>query len=114
MSGINIPASRAREIADAIDAYDADIKVLQDGKRDTFGEVRGELEGLGLDKANVRLEMAALKAAIVKRAKRRDDAESVEERDALTDSYLDLIEGPAPRATPAIANSVPSETGAHL
>jgi hypothetical protein len=108
MSGLNITAARAREIADAIDALDADIKVLQDSKRDAFGDVRAELEALGLDKANIRLEMAALKAAIAKRAKRREDADAVEERDALTDSYLDLIEGPAPRATHAIATSVPT------
>lgn len=108
MSGLNITPEIARRVADAIDAYDADIKVLQDGKRDTFGEVRAELEALGLDKANIRLEMAALKAAIAKRAKRRIDAEAADERDALTDSYLDLIEAPAPRATHAIATGVPA------
>ncbi len=109
MSGLNITAARAREVADAIDAYDEQIKVLQDGKRDTFGEVRAELEGIGLDKANVRKEMAALKGAIAKRAKRRDDADAVDERDAMTDSYLDLIERSAPRATHAIAIAVPTK-----
>lgn len=107
MSGLNITPEIARQVADVIDVYDADIKVLQDGKRDTFGEVRAELEALGLDKATIRLEMAALKAAIVKRAKRRVDAEAADERDALTDRILDLIEAPAPRATHAIATSMP-------
>lgn len=107
MSGLNITAERAREIADAIDAYDEQIKDLQDGKRETFASLRADLEALGLDRANIRDEMAALKAAIVKRAKRRTDADAVDERDAMTDSYLDLIERSAPRATHAIAMVVP-------
>jgi hypothetical protein len=108
MSGLNITAQRAREVADAIDAYDEQIKDLQDGKRETFASLRAELEDLGLDRANIRDEMAALKAAIVKRAKRRTDADAVDERDAMTDSYLDLIERSAARATHAIATAVPN------
>lgn len=101
MSGLNITAERARDVADAIDAYDQQIKDLQDGKRETFASLRTDLEDLGLDRANIREELAALKAAIAKRAKRREDADAVDERDAMTDSYLDLIERSAPRATPA-------------
>ena len=109
MSGLNITAQRAREVADAIDAYDEQIKALQDGKRETFASLRMELEDLGLARSNIRDELGALKAAIAKRAKRRDDADAVDERDAMTDSYLDLIERSAPRAAHAIATAVPTK-----
>lgn len=96
---MQIDPSRARSIADAIDAYDAEIAALQEGKRDTFADLRTELESNGLDRATVRAEIASLKAAIAIRAKRRKD-DAAEEREALTDDYLDALTC-APRATHA-------------
>lgn len=98
---MNIDSAKAREIADIIDAYDDDIAKLQEGKRETFEGLRTELASEGHLSASIKLDVAALKAAIAKRAKRRKDAEGVQERDALVESYLDAIEAPAPRATPA-------------
>lgn len=94
---MQIEPSRARSIADAIDAYDAEIAKLQEGKRETFADLRAELESNGLDRATVRAEIASLKAAISIRAKRRKD-DAAEEREALTDDYLDALTC-APRAT---------------
>lgn len=94
---MQIEPSRARSIADAIDAYDDEIAKLQGGKRDTFADLRAELESNGLDRATVRAEIASLKAAIAIRAKRRKD-DAAEEREALTDDYLSALTC-APRAT---------------
>lgn len=92
-----IDPDKARSIADAIDAYDEDIAALQEGKRDTFASLRADLEAEGLDRASIKAELAALKAAITIRAKRRKD-DAAEEREALTETYLDVLAG-APRAT---------------
>lgn len=96
---MRIESARAREFADLIDTYDADISALQESKREAFAELRVVLESEGHNKASIRADVAALKAAVAKRAKRRIDADGVEEQDSLTDSYLDVIEAPAPRAT---------------
>lgn len=105
---MNVTPARAREIADTIDAYDADLKILQDSKRDTFAGFRAELEACGFDKATVKAEVAALKSAIAKRAKRRIDATAADESEALAEMYLEAIDGNAPRATHAIAHSMPT------
>lgn len=89
-----IDAAKARSIADAIDAYDEDISALQEGKRDTFASLRVELEAEGLDRAAIKAEIAALKAAISIRAKRRKD-DAAEEREALTETYLEALAGVA-------------------
>ena len=94
---MRIDAAKALSIADAIDAYDADIATLQEGKREIFAELRADLEEFGFDRATIKAEVAALKAAITIRAKRRKDDEA-EEHEALTDSYLGAI-ACAPRAT---------------
>lgn len=94
---MQIAAEKARSIADAIDAYDEDIAALQEGKRDTFASLRIELEDAGFDRATIKAEIAALKAAITIRAKRRKD-DAAEDREALTGSYLDALVR-APRAT---------------
>lgn len=95
---MNIENARAREFADLIDAYDGEIAALQESKREAFSGLRVQLEAAGHGKPTIRAEIAALKAAIAKRAKRRIDADGVQERDELTESYLDVIEAPAPRA----------------
>lgn len=98
---MRIAPDHVRSIADAIAAYDADIAALQEGKRDTFETLRADLRAGGHDSVAIKLEVAALKAAIAKRAKRIKDADAVQEHDALAESYLDVIEAPASRATPA-------------
>lgn len=91
---MKISPDKARSIADAIDAYDEDISALQEGKRDTFTSLREELEAEGLDRAEVKAEIAALKAAITIRAKRRKD-DTAEDREALTETYLEALAGVA-------------------
>lgn len=92
MSSRSLTDERARQIADVIDAYDAEIATANEGKKDTFASVREELEGLGLERTAITAQLAAFKAAIAKRRKRAKDAEAVDERDALTDDYLDVLE----------------------
>ncbi|KLK91399.1 hypothetical protein AA309_20060 [Microvirga vignae] len=89
---MHITPERARSIADSIDAYDADIELHQAGKRETYADLRTELESLGLDRATVSLEIAALKAAIAMRRKRRADPEKVDEKDAVTSDYFEAID----------------------
>lgn len=96
---MNIDAAKARDVANIIDEIDQQIACLQESKRETFSDLRSDLEADGHGKASIKLDIAALKAAIAKRAKRRLDAEAVQERDELVESYLDVIEAPAPRAT---------------
>lgn len=96
---MNIDSEKARDVADIIDALDEQIAALQDSKRETFADLRIHLEADGHAKASVKADMAALKAAIAKRAKRRKDADADQERDALVESYLDAIEAPTRRAT---------------
>lgn len=91
---MKISPDKARSIADAIDAYDEDIAALQEGKRATFASLREELEAEGLDRAEVKAEIAALKAAITIRAKRRKD-DTAEDREALTETYLEALAGVA-------------------
>jgi uncharacterized protein (UPF0335 family) len=94
---MRIDAAKACSIADAIDAYDADIAILQEGKREIFASLRTDLEEFGFDRAAIKAEIAALKTAIAIRAKRRKD-DDAEDREALTESYLNALAG-APRAT---------------
>lgn len=96
---MRIESARARSFADLIDTYDAEIAALQESKREAFSDLRAEMETAGHNKASVKADIAALKAAIGKRAKRRANADAVQEHDELTDSYLDAIERNAPRAT---------------
>lgn len=92
MSGRSLPDERVRQIAAAIDAYDETIATGNEGKKDTFASVREELEALGLERTAITAQLAAFKAAIAKRRKRAKDADAVDERDALTDDYLDVLE----------------------
>lgn len=92
---MHITPERARSIADSIDAYDDEIETLQSGKKETYADLRTELESLGLARSTVSLEIAALKAAIAMRRKRREDAAKVEEKETAVADYLDAIEGPS-------------------
>jgi hypothetical protein len=90
-----------KELANAIDAYDAEIKVLQDGKAETYAAYREQLRGQGAGKDSVRLEMVAVKTAIRQRRALAEDATGVEERDSLTDEILTEIRSGTEGATRA-------------
>ncbi|MGU9981518.1 hypothetical protein ACJ4V0_15895 [Phreatobacter sp. HK31-P] len=76
------------QIADAIDAYDAEISVLQSGKLCTFVSYREALKGQGVAADAVRAEVAALKAAIRQRRALANPSPGAEEREALADEIL--------------------------
>lgn len=80
-----------KALADAIDALDDDIKVLQDTKAETYTAYREQLKGQGAGKDAVKLEMVAVKTAIRQRRALTLDATGVEERDSLTDEILNEI-----------------------
>jgi endonuclease/exonuclease/phosphatase family metal-dependent hydrolase len=85
------------EMADAVDALDADIADLQEAKRNLFASYRADLEGTH-DKDAVKAEIAALKAAIRRRQKAVADPENEQAVD-LADEIFAEISAPAPRAT---------------
>lgn len=83
--------SARRELADEIDRLDAEIKVLQDDKREYFKSFR---EAYG------KSECKAAQVAIKKRQRSRSDkADEIEEHDALVEVIFEEITSPAPRAT---------------
>ncbi|MHA6731774.1 hypothetical protein [Devosia sp. A369] len=89
-----------KTLADAIDAYDADIEILQQSKRETFADYREQLAGEGRDKDMVKDEIAAFKAAMKRRrAVAKEGSEAVEDQVALVDVIFDEIT--AARATRA-------------
>jgi hypothetical protein len=87
------------EIADAVDALDADIADLQEAKRNLFASYRAECEcEHAMDKDAVKAEIAALKAAIRRRQKAVADPDAEQAVD-LADEIFAEISAPAPRAT---------------
>jgi hypothetical protein len=80
-----------KSLADAIDGYEAEIKLLQDGKAETYAAYREQMKSTGAGKDAVRLEMLAIKTAIRQRRALAEDASGVEERDSLTDEILTEI-----------------------
>jgi hypothetical protein len=85
------------EMADAVDALDADIADLQEAKRNLFASYRADLEGTH-DKDAVKAEIAALKAAIRRRQKAVADPENEQAVD-LAEEIFTEITARAPRAT---------------
>jgi hypothetical protein len=81
-------AERRRQIAEIIDGYDTEIKGLNDGKADTWGSYREELLASGLDASSVKAEIAALKAAIVKRRKLVTHPAEIQETDRLIEEIV--------------------------
>lgn len=88
-----------KETANAIDAYDAEIKTLQEGKAETYAAYRDQMKAQGIHGDAVKLEMVALKTAIRQRRAIAQDATGVEERDSLTDEILTEIRTGTERAT---------------
>ena len=97
-------ATRRVEVADCIDEYDKLIAEHNESKSDTFTCYRAALEGEGMDKAAIKLELAALKAAIRKRQKAAKDPSAVEEKDALTDEIFTQISGGTGNARVRVAH----------
>lgn len=90
-----------KTLADAIDAYDADIEILQQSKRETFTEYREQLAEEGRDRDAVKDEIAAFKAAMKRRrAVAKEGNEAVEDQAALVDEiFVEITAARAPRAT---------------
>lgn len=84
-------------LADEIDAIDASIADLNASKTAAYTAYREQLADAGFDKANIKLEIEATKAAIRKRRAVAKDEAAVEEKDALVEEIFDEIT--APRAT---------------
>lgn len=80
-----------KSLADDIDALDAQIKDLNESKRDAYNDFREQLEGEGMDGRRASAELAATKAAIARRRKLLQDPEAVHERDDLIDDILTEI-----------------------
>jgi hypothetical protein len=88
-----------KSLADAIDTLDDQIAELQSEKAETFAAYRAQLEHGGAGKSQVKVELAALKAAIRQRRKLTDDREHTEQLDALSDEILCEIATGTVRAT---------------
>jgi hypothetical protein len=78
-----------RQLADAIDEIEADIKALNTAKADLYAAYRADLDQTGMAKDAVKVELAATKAAIAKRrALTGDKADDVRDKDDLADAIL--------------------------
>jgi len=84
-------APRRIELANAIDEYDRLIAEHNESKAETFTCYRAKLEEEGFTKAEIKLELAAAKAAIRRRQKSMKDPQSFEEKDVLTDEIFEQI-----------------------
>lgn len=83
-----------KQIADAIDGLDEQIKALNAAKSDLFKSFRVDLEDAGMEPLRAAAEAAVLKAAIARRRKLADDPADVHEHDALIDGILAEITRP--------------------
>lgn len=81
-----------RGIADEIDRLDHEISELQRDKAEIFAAYREQLENSGMAKSLMRVEVAALKAAVRQRRALKEDRDAVETKDALTEEILDEIQ----------------------
>ncbi|RKD69002.1 GIY-YIG nuclease family protein [Rhizobium sp. WW_1] len=88
-------------LANEIDEYDQQIADMNTGKKDCFDAYRAQLVASGMDKANIKTEIEAIKAAIKRRRAAKKDPMAVEEKDALIDEiFEEITTSPrAPRAT---------------
>ncbi len=91
-------------LADEIDAIDASIKDLNASKSDAYKAYREQLEDTGVEPRRAVAELAATKAAIVKRRKLATDPDAVAEKDDLIDAILTEIQAKSSRAHEAEQN----------
>ena len=92
-------ALRRIALANTVDEYDRLIAEHNESKSETFTVYRSDLEKEGLSKEQIKLELAALKAAIRKRQKAAKDPDAVEAKDALTDEIFEQLKTGTPDAT---------------
>lgn len=85
-------------LADEIDAIDASIKALNDSKSEAYKAYREQLEDTGMEPRRAAAEVAATKAAIIKRRKLAADPDAVAEKDDLIDTILAEIQSRPSRA----------------
>jgi hypothetical protein len=84
-----------RQLADAIDEVEQQIADLTEARNGLYTAHRDDLLAI-MDKADVLVEMRAIKAAIAKRRKLNSaKADAVRELDAVTDEILTEIMGSA-------------------
>ncbi|TWB61664.1 hypothetical protein FBZ98_1011009 [Rhizobium sp. ERR 922] len=100
-------------LANEIDEYDQQIADMNSGKKDCFDAYRAQLIAGGMDKANIKTEIEAVKAAIKRRRAAKKDPMAVEEKDALIDEiFEEITTSPrAPRATREKIEKFDPETG---
>lgn len=100
-------------LANEIDEYDQQIADMNTGKKDCFDAYRAQLVASGMDKANIKTEIEAVKAAIKRRRAAKKDPMAVEEKDALIDEiFEEITTSPrAPRATRENIEKFDPETG---
>lgn len=103
-------------LANEIDEYDQQIADMNTGKKDCFDAYRAQLVASGMDKANIKTEIEAVKAAIKRRRAAKKDPMAVEEKDALIDEiFEEITTSPrAPRATRENIEKFDPETGENL
>lgn len=75
-------------LADEIDGFDLQIKALNDAKSAGYKAYREQLEDAGMEPRRAAAEVAATKAAIVKRRKLRENPDDAREKDDLIDAIL--------------------------
>jgi hypothetical protein len=114
--GDNSGDARLQEVIDLLLSYDQMAKDANDAKRELLTDYR-ERDCAGLTKADCKVRVDALKAAatrIKKRLSAPEKLEQEEQRDELAEQYVEIYDrsSRAPRATRAIATSVPQHTRA--
>jgi len=75
-------------LADEIDGFDLQIRSLNEQKSAAYKAYREQLEDAGMEPRRAAAEVAATKAAIVKRRKLRENPDEAREKDDLIDAIL--------------------------
>lgn len=90
-----------KSLADTYAEHDAIIEAAQTAKREATLAYRGQLDGLGMDKDNIKAEIEGFKLAYRRKvAIEKKGEDVVEHRDAIADEiYLEITAPNAPRAT---------------
>lgn len=98
-----------KSLADTYADNDVIIEAAQTAKREATLAYRGQLDGLGMDKDNIKAEIEGFKLAYRRKvAIEKKGEDVVEHRDAIADEIYLEITSPAPRAT-RVASDVPHD-----
>lgn len=83
-------------LADEIDGFDVQIKAMNEAKSAAYKAYREQLEDAGMEPRRASAEVAATKAAIVKRRKLRENPDAAREKDDMIDAILvEIMERPS-------------------